>query len=345
MVEHRGRWWKSGAAAALVTALAVQAKAGPPAGAAPPPKPPAAASAAATAPSPAATGSAAATASPAAASSATATPPAATPAATPPVAPPPAPAATPAPAAGPASPSPPAADSASPPVADSASPPAAPGAEPPLHLLAVTAGGGLSHASEDREFSGQRGSALIEVALRLGGSARGLEITAGYDDLLGPWEYLQKNPALDGGGPARAAAFEQRHRIGLDVRYDVLRLIRKGLPVHLSPLLDLAFVRVDSAVYSSYLFGGGGGGVLAVDLDPRTTVDASFSMARGFVNGGGEGSLFGPITGIWSWGAGVSLGASDWSRFRAGYVGEALDRQASTRFSHGARLSFVVSFL
>ncbi len=212
-------------------------------------------------------------------------------------------------------------------------------------MIAVTVGGGLLHASDDRESSGQRGSAGIEVAFRPDGGARGLEIAVGYDDLLGPWEYLQKNPALDGSGPSRAQAFEQRHRIGLDVRYDVLRLIRKGLPVHLSPLLDLAFVRVDSPVYTSFLFGGGGGGALAVDLDPRTTLDASFSMARGFVSEGGEGSMFGPITGIWNWGAGVSLGASEWSRFRAGYVGEALDRQASTRFSHGARLSFVVSFL
>jgi hypothetical protein len=234
---------------------------------------------------------------------------------------------------------------ATPPPGDSASPAPAAGGEAPLKLFAVTAFGGLLQATDDREASAQRGAAGIEVALRPGGAARGLEIAVGYDDLLGPWDYLQKNPALDGGGPARAHAFEQRHRIGLDVRYDVLRLVRKGLPVHLSPLLDLAFVRVDSPVYSSQLFGGGGGGALAVDLGPSATVDASFSMARGFFSEGGGGSLFGPITGIWSWGAGLSLGAGEWARFRAGYVGEALDRQASTRFSHGARLSFVVSFL
>ena len=85
----------------------------------------------------------------------------------------------------------------------------------------------------------------------------------------------------------------------------------------------------------------------AVILDEAVEIAKSSGtdVPRGFVNGGGEGSLFGPFAGIWSWGAGVSLGAGDLSRFREGYVGEALDRQASTRFSHGARLSFVVSFL
>lgn len=222
---------------------------------------------------------------------------------------------------------------------------AAPGAEAPLKLLALTVGGGLFHASDDRESSGQRGGAGIELAVRPDGAARGLEITAGYDDLLGPWEYVQKNPSLDGTGPSRTPDFEQRHRIGLDVRYDVLRLVRKGLPVHVSPMLGLAFVKVDSTVYSSLLFGGGGGGVVAVDLDPRTTIDGSFSVIRGFVSDGGQRALFGAITGLWSWGAGVSLGATDWSRIRLGYVGEALDRQATTRFTHGARLSFTVSFL
>jgi len=183
------------------------------------------------------------------------------------------------------------------------------------------------------------------VAIRPGGSARGLEISAGYEDLLGPWEYVQKSSSLDGSGPLRTQVFEQRHRIGLDVRYDVLRLIKKGLPVHLSPMLGLAFVKVDSDLYGSLLFGGGGGGILAVDLDPRTSVDGSFSVTRGFVSEGGERSLYGSITGLWNWGAGVSLGATDWSRIRLGYVGEALDRQATTRFTHGARLSFTVSFL
>ncbi len=93
------------------------------------------------------------------------------------------------------------------------------------------------------------------------------------------------------------------------------------------------------------MFGGGGGVALAVDLDPRTIVDASFAVVRGFVSGGGEGSLFGSVTGVWSWGAGVSMGATEWSRIRLGYVGEALDRESTTRFTNGARLSFLVSFL
>lgn len=218
-------------------------------------------------------------------------------------------------------------------------------AEASHRKLAVTVGGGLLHSSDDNEASGDRGAVAVSVAFRPGGSVRGLEIAAAYDDLVGPWEYLQKNPSLEGGGAARAQVTEQRHLIGLDVRYDVLRLIRKGLPVHASPLLGLAFVSIDSPVYRSAMFGGGGGVALAVDLDARTIVDASFAVVRGFVGGGGEGSLYGSVTGLWSWGSGVSMGATEWSRVRLGYVGEALDRQATTRFTHGARLSFLVSFL
>ena len=218
-------------------------------------------------------------------------------------------------------------------------------AEASHRKLAVTVGGGLLHSSDENEASGDRGAVAVGVAFRPGGSLRGLEIAAGYEDLVGPWEYLQKNPSLEGGGAARAQVTEQRHLIGLDVRYDVLRLIRKGLPVHASPLLGLAFVSIDSPVYRSTMFGGGGGVALAVDLDPRTIVDASFAVVRGFVSGGGEGSLFGSVTGVWSWGTGVSMGATEWSRIRLGYVGEALDRQATTRFTNGARLSFLVSFL
>lgn len=332
MGEHTVRSWTSGGAA-MVAVLAVSAAA-----AAAGPSPPAAnAKPAATAP--------AASATPAAAPPASATP--ASPPATPPVAanPPPA---TPPPAANPppATPPPASPPAGALPAPEKAEAPATePGAEAPLKLVALTLGGGLLHASDDRESSAQRGSAAIDVAFRPGGAARGLEIAVGWEDMLGPWEYAQKNPSLDGQGALRTPVFEQRNRIGLDVRYDVLRLVKKGLPIHLSPMLGLAFVKVDSQAYGSLLFGGGGGGILGVDLDPRTTVDGSFSVTRGFVSEGGERSLFGSITGLWSWGAGVSLGATDWSKIRLGYVGEALDRQATTRFTHGARLSFTVSFL
>ncbi|MBK8256749.1 MAG: hypothetical protein IPK82_29265 [Polyangiaceae bacterium] len=232
-----------------------------------------------------------------------------------------------------------------PPMLEKTDPAASPPSEAPLRMLAVTVGGGLAHASDDRESSAQRGSVNVDVALRLGGALRGLEIQAGYDNLLGNWEYIQKNPSLDGSGPQRAEAFEQRHRIALDVRYDVLRLIKKGLPIHLSPMLGLAFVRVDSSLFGSQMFGGGGGATVVAELDPRTAVDASFSVLRGFTGEGGEATLFGSITGLWNWGAGASIGATDWSRVRLGYVGEALDRQATTRFAHGVRLSLTVSFL
>ncbi len=246
-----------------------------------------------------------------------------------------------------------------PPPATSSAPPAGPGPDVgqpenrPVSAdddsnhkkLALNVGGGLLHASDDNEASGDRGAVLVELSFRPAGSLRGLEIKASYDDFMGTWNYLQKSPSQDGAGASSANVFEQRHRIGLDVRYDVLRLIKKGLPLHVSPLLELAFVSVDSPIYRSTMFGGGGGGAIAWDVDSRTTVDASFSVVRGFVSGGGEGSVFGSVTGLFSWGAGVSLGATEWSRIRLGYVGEALDRQSTTRFTNGARLSFLVSFL
>ncbi|MFO0586052.1 MAG: hypothetical protein U0441_00865 [Polyangiaceae bacterium] len=223
--------------------------------------------------------------------------------------------------------------------------PASAAGDAPLKLLALTLGGGLSQMNDDHEGSAQRGSGFAELAIQPSGGARGLVIAAGYEDLLGSWDYVQKSSALDGSGPLHTSDFEQRHRAYLDVRYDVLRLIKKGLPIHLSPQLGLGLVKVDSSVYNSFMFGGGGGGLLAVDVDPRTTIDLAFSVTRGFMGSGGERSLYGGVTGLFDWGAGVSLGATDWSRIRLGYVGEALDREHTTRLTHGARLSFTVSFL
>lgn len=341
MVLDSVRSWTTGGALLIVGALAVNANAAPPAaGPAPPAKPaPAAPTATASAApaagpnTPTAATSASAGTPTAGASSAPTAPaaPAATPAPTPPKDSPP--------VVAPAAATPPAAEKPAPTTSST------PGEEAPLKMLALTLGGGLAQTNDDHEGAAQRGSGFVELAFQPSGGARGLVIAAGYEDLLGSWDYVQKSSALDGSGPLHTADFEQRHRAYLDVRYDLLRLIKKGLPVHLSPQLGLGLVKVDSSVYNSFLFGGGGGGVLAVDVDPRTTLDLAFSVTRGFMASGGERSLYGGVTGLFDWGAGVSLGATDWSRIRLGYVGEALDREHTTRLTHGARLSFTVSFL
>lgn len=246
---------------------------------------------------------------------------------------------TPAPAAAPAVPSP---ASAPPGVSSDA---ATPDAKPKHHQLVASASGTILFAGDGHQPGRERARFGVGLAYRPAGAAIGLEIAATYTDALGTWQYTLKTPDLTGTRAAQASTFEQDHRIDLLVRYDVLRRATKGGPVQLSPFVDVTYLGADSPIYKSMLVGGGGGLAFGVDLGTRTTIDASFGVVRGFFSNGGENVLLGPVKGAWNWGGGVSLGATDWSRIRLGYVGEALDQGFATRLSHGAELGFRLSFL
>ena len=157
--------------------------------------------------------------------------------------------------------------------------------------------------------SDTKGGVEIDLIYR---SLAAMEIEGGYRGIFGGGKYLV--PAAEG-GTEDIEADERMHRGHLGLRYDVLRTV--DVPLHLEPYAGVAYNEINSKVYTSKFFGGGGGLRFGYEPDPRVAIDMSGGILGGGDFGKTTNDVLGPVKPIWEWGAGVVFRPSRPSSCRA----------------------------
>ena len=203
-------------------------------------------------------------------------------------------------------------------------------------MVSIGAGGMLLFVSDALEKSHQHGGLAVNIIYR---PIVALEIEGAYHGSFGGWS--SRVPAVTG-GTTLVDADERIHRGDLGVRYDVLRTV--DAPVRLEPYAGGAYQEVNSTVWTSKFFGGGGGLRFGYDPDPRVSLDFSGGIFGGADFADNTNAVLGKVGSIWQWSAGVAVNASDHVRVKLAYIGEDLERKASHRLSNGALLSFELGF-
>jgi hypothetical protein len=203
-------------------------------------------------------------------------------------------------------------------------------------LVSVSAGGVILVANDPKEQSHSKGGLVLTVNYR---PAKALELEARYQGTFGGWGYLMR--AADGGATI-VKQDERIHRADLGTRYDVLRTL--DLPIRLEPYAGIAYQGINSAVFSSHLFGGAGALRFSYDPDPRLALDMSGGIAGGFDMSADKNTVLGRVLAIWNWSAGVAMGPSEHTRVKLMYLGELMTRAHSNRLSNGALIAFELSF-
>lgn len=207
------------------------------------------------------------------------------------------------------------------------------------HLMMLAVRGAFLRAHQRDEGGADRGA----VGLTLGVHAiPEMLVAVAYEDNAGGWSYAFAESSSGDSGPARASAFEHRHRIDLGADYDLLVAAAR---LHVVPYLGLAYLGLASQAFRTSTFALGGGLGIAHDADSRTKLEASLRVLQGLTKSATAGSLFGEVRTLWTWRGGVSLGDADAPRVGIAYVGDAFVRAHGTRYGHGAEFSLSLSFL
>lgn len=198
--------------------------------------------------------------------------------------------------------------------------------------------GGIVETVSDRHNNLTRGRGLAAVGYRVHDL---IEIQGRYQLSVQQFTYQFLSTSGPFGPPSQASDVEVFQRGDLAVR----GLFVVGDIFHVTPELGLGYLRLGSSVYSSQMFGGGGGLSLGLDVVPQLTLEGQLRILAGFVGSESVPSSNGTMVSSWGWGGGARFHMHRRGSLTIGYFAESLEQKFGARLSHGALATVTFSVL